>query len=422
MKRIKNARILTLADGFDITEGEIHIDGDRIAYIGKPTEGDFSEDIDAEGNLIMPSFKNAHTHTAMTFLRSYADDMPLDKWLHTQVFPMEARLTGEDIYTFAKLGVLEYLSSGITACFDMYFFRNDFARAMDDCGFRGVICASINDYGGTVESVEEEYLKFLNYSENVSYRLGLHAEYTTKLETIKGIIGLCQKYKAGFWAHNSETAKEVSECIDRYNMTPTELFDSLGAFEYGGGGFHCVHFSDHDFEIFKNRGLYAVINAGSNTKLASGVSDVSRFLKEGINLAVGTDGAASNNALDMFREMFLITGLQKLKYGDAAACPAEEVLKMATVGSARAMGLCDCDVLAPGKKADLIMIDLNTPNMRPLNNPVKNIVYSGSKSNVKMTMIGGKIKYLNGEFFLDESAENIYARAEKQAERIKSGC
>lgn len=420
MKKITNAKILTLDNDFSITNGEIHIDGENISYIGSPKDGRFDEVIDAEGNLIMPSFKNAHTHSAMTFLRSYADDMPLMDWLHNQVFPMEARLDGEDVYVFTKLAILEYLSSGITACFDMYMKMDYFAKAVIDSGFKSVICSSLNDFGGSVEETEEEYLKFSSLSPLISYKLGIHAEYTTKLDTIKGIVNLCHKYKEGFWAHNCETKSEPEGCFERYQKTPTELFESLGAFEYGGGGFHCVHMSDNDLDIFKRRVLWAVTNPGSNTKLASGIADVTKMLDIGIDLAIGTDGAASNNALDMFREMYLVTGLQKLKYDDAAVCPAEEVLKMATVGGARAMGLYDSDVLAVGKKADLIMIDLNKPNMQPQNNIIKNIVYSGSKQNVKLTMINGKVLYRDGEYFLDESEEYIYKKANMLAERIKS--
>ncbi|MCD7773848.1 MAG: amidohydrolase [Ruminococcus sp.] len=419
MKKITNAKILTLDNSYDIFEGEIHIDGDSICYIGEPVDGEFDEVIDAGGNLVMPSFKNAHTHSAMTFLRSYADDLPLMDWLNKQVFPMEAKLTEEDVYVFSKLAILEYLSSGITACFDMYMKIDSFAKAMIDSGFKAVICSSLNDFGGSVEQTEEDFLKFNSLSPLISYRLGLHAQYTTKLSTIKGIVELCQKYEASFWSHNSETKDETDGCYKEYNMSPTALFDSLGAYEYGGGGYHCVYISDPDIEIFKKKGLWVVTNAGSNTKLASGIADITKLQKQGVNLAVGTDGAASNNALDMFREMYLITGLQKLKYNDAAVCPAEEVLKMATVGGAYAMGLDDCDVLAVGKKADLIILDLHKPNMQPENNIVKNIVYSGSKQNVKLTMINGEVLYRDGEYFLDESEEDIYAHANRLASEIK---
>ncbi len=418
MIRFYNGKILTLADGFNIINGEVWVDNDKISFVGRPSEKDlevhyFEQEIDLDGNLLMPSFKNAHTHSAMTFLRSYADDMPLQDWLTKQVFPMEAKLTGEHIYVFTKLAILEYLSSGITASFDMYFKLDDYVKANIDAGFRTVICSSTNDFGGSPEQDEEDYLKFNSISPLISYKFGCHAEYTTKLDTIKGIAKLCQKYKEPFYSHNSETEREVSECISRYNKTPTQLFDDLGLYEYGGGGFHCVYLSENDMQIFKEKGLWAITNPGSNTKLASGIADLSRMLDMRINIAIGTDGAASNNALDMFREMYLAAGLQKLKYMDASVCSAKDVLYMATVGSARAMGLADCDTIAAGKQADLIVIDMNKPNMQPIHNITKNLVFSGSKQNVKLTMCAGKILYRDGVYYLDENERNIYKRANK---------
>ncbi len=416
MIRFYNGKILTLADGFNISEGEVWVDKDKISFVGKPTSDildsqRFEREIDLEGNLLMPSFKDAHTHSAMTFLRSYADDMPLQDWLTKQVFPMEAKLTGEHIYAFTKLAILEYLSSGITASFDMYFKLDDYVRANLDAGFRTVICSSTNDFGGSPEQDEDDYLRFNSISPLISYKFGCHAEYTTKLETIKGIAKLCQKYKEPFYSHNSETEREVLECISRYNKTPTELFDDLGLYEYGGGGFHCVYLSENDMNIFKEKGLWAITNPGSNTKLASGVADISKMLDMGINIAIGTDGAASNNALDMFREMYLVTGLQKIKYMDASICPANDVLYMATAGSAKAMGLENCDTIEAGKQADLVVIDLNKPNMQPVHNITKNIVFSGSKQNVKLTMCAGKILYHHGVYYLDETEQDIYKRA-----------
>ena len=178
--------------------------------------------------------------------------------------------------------------------------------------------------------------------------------------------------------------------------------------------------SDEDIEIFKKRGLWAVLNPASNLKLASGIAPVKRFLDEGINLALGTDGAGSNNALDMFREMYLTSVLAKYRERDASAVDALSVLKMACVGGARAIGLDDCDAIAVGKKADLAVIDLHKPNMRPINNIAKNIVYSGSKDNVRLTMVNGRVLYENGEFFIGEDAGRIYDEAEKIMETIRS--
>lgn len=420
--RIYNVQILTMKDGQAPFLGEVQIQEDIITYVGElvPVQTvKWDREIDGQGNLLMPGFKNAHTHTAMTFLRSYADDMKLDEWLHQQVFPNEAKLTGEAVYWFTKLGIMEYLTSGITAAYDMYFYVDDGARAAKDCGFRYVFCDSINDFGGTVEGVEKDYLR-LNTDEKkaISHRIGFHAEYTTSKELMQGLSELADQYQAPVSAHCSETRKEVEGCKERYGMSPVATLDSLGMFRHGGTLFHCVHMEETDFEILKKRGIYVVTNPASNLKLASGIAPVQRFLKEGIPVAIGTDGAASNNCLDMFREMFLVTGLQKVVCDDPEAVPADEVLKMATVNGALAMGLTDCDVLDTGKKADLILIDLIQPNMQPLQNIEKNLVYSGSKQNVKMTMVGGKILYENGEFYLDVPKEIIYARANEIARQI----
>lgn len=426
MIRFKNGKIMDMTNGsLEIFEKEIWVEGDKIAFNGIPTDEQlknaaFEREYDLDGDLLMPSFKNAHTHSAMTFLRSYADDLPLQDWLFKQVFPMEAKLTDEDVYWFSKLAVLEYLTSGITASFDMYFELDDYFKANTECGFRTVMCGAVSGDKSNVKRLEENYLKFNGKSPLVSYQLGFHAEYTADYELMEEIAELAEKYHAPVSVHNSETEKEVCECIGKYQKTPTELFDSLGIYNYGGAGFHCVHFSDNDMEIFKRRGVYVVSCPGSNSKLASGIAPICRMQKKGVKLALGTDGAASNNCLDMFREMFLMTALQKLESKDASACPAGEVLKAACRGSALAMGLGCCDSLSEGKQADLIVIDLKKPNMQPINNIAKNLVYSGSKQNVRMTMCAGKILYENGVFHVGEDEARIYARCGELSEALKA--
>ena len=428
--RLYNARILTMQEGEQIFEGEIWIRDDRILYVGdgKNVDGVYDElkipcliwdrEVDCEKNLLMPGFKNAHTHSGMTVLRSYADDLPLKDWLNKQVFPVEAKLTAEDICELTKLAVLEYLTSGITAVFDMYLTPESIARAFDEMGMRCVQVGAVNNFSQSLELMEEMYQKLNQGSPLQSYMLGFHAEYTCSPELLKGIAALAHKYKAPVYTHLSETEEEVAGCRERYGVTPLKYLDGLGIFDYGGGGYHCVHVTEEEIGIMKAKGLYAVTNPGSNTKLASGIAPVSDFLKAGIPVAIGTDGPASNNCLDMFREMFLVTGLAKLKQKDASAVDAMEVLKMATVNGALAMGLRDADILAAGKLADIIMIDLMQPNMQPINNIPKNIVYSGSKSNVAMTMIGGRILYEKGRFFLTEQPEDIYRKAGQIKERL----
>lgn len=414
---IKFTNGLVLDKYFNITKNDVYVDGDSIVAIG---EYDKTADTvyDLNGNLLMPSFKNAHTHSAMTFGRSFADDLPLQPWLYDKIFPLEAKLTPQDIYDLSMLAFLEYLTSGTSACFDMYYFPEMMAKASVDFGFRTVMTSGLNNFKENINAVEDYFNRFNNYDSLVSYKLGFHAEYTTDRELIKGIAKLAEKYQAPVFTHASETKSEVEDCIKRNGMSPTKYLNELGIFNYGGGAYHSVWIDDEDIEIYKEKGIWAVINACSNAKLASGIAPVSKLLKSGVKVAVGTDGASSNNALDMFREMYTICATQKLNDKDAASTDANDILKASTIGSAKCMGLTDCDVIDVDKKADLIVIDMHRPSMQPINNITKNLVYSGGKDIVKMTMINGKILYDNGEF-KNIDIEKIYANAQAVIDRIR---
>lgn len=441
MIRFYNGKLLTMDGELQVQEScEVWVDRDRIVLAGDAgrvrefcrtqaekagkdgaqAEISFEREIDLHGNLLMPGFKDAHTHSPMTFLRSYADDMPLQDWLYKQVFPMEAKLTPEMIYHFTKLAVLEYLTSGITASFDMYVEPEANARANLEMGFRTVLCGTLNDFKDSIETLEGFYQKYNQYHPLISYQLGFHAEYTTSEGLLRDLAALVGQYRAPVYTHLSETAAEVAGCEERYGSSPVKTLAEMGLWEYGGGGFHCVHVSEEDMDIIKEKGIYVVTNPASNAKLASGIAPICAMLEREIPLAIGTDGPASNNCLDMFREMFLVTGLAKLREQNAAACPAEAVLKMATVGGAAAMGLKDCDCIAEGKQADLIVIDLHQPNMQPEHNLVKNLVYSGSKQNVLLTMVAGRILYENGQFFAGEDPEQIYEEVKKDLQVLQA--
>lgn len=427
--RLYNAKILTMEKDRDVFSGEVWVKNDRIAYVADEEElaSEWGQDfpriawdieMDCKGNLLMPGFKNAHTHSAMTFLRSYTDDVPLDVWLNEKVFPLEAKLTGEDIYVLTKLAILEYLTSGITAIFEMYLTPDTIAEACMDMGMRCVLTSGLNNFSSSVSQMEEEYQKWNKKNSLISYQLGFHAEYTCSRELLYKVVQLSHKLRAPVYTHLAETEQEVEACRKRYGMTPAVFLDTLGMFEYGGGGYHCVHMTAQDMDVFRRRRLYVITNPASNMKLASGIAPIADYEKRKISVAIGTDGPASNNCLDMFREMFLVTGLSKLREKDAASLDAMRVLRMATVHGAKAMRLPKADVLAKGKLADMILIDLHQPNMQPVHNIPKNLVYSGSKSNVCMTMVGGKILYRNGEYNVGEDVETIYRRCGDIVKRI----
>ncbi len=419
--RLYNARILSMVEGQDIFNGEIHVTDNKISYIGTAEDApavDADREIDCEGNVLMPGFKNCHAHSGMTAFRSLADGLNLQDWLNNEIFPREAKMDGEDCYWLTKLAILEYLTSGVTAIEDMYLIPETIADACQEMGMRCELVSGLNMFGPTLEVLEERYNKLNGKYPLVGFKMGVHAEYTCPKELLENVSKLIHKYEAPLYVHMSETKTEVDECVEKYGMTPVALFDSLGLFDFGGVIYHGVWTTPEDWEILKKRGIMVVSNPASNAKLASGIAPLTDYLREGITVALGTDGPSSNNALDMFREMYLATVLGKIKEMDPLAVPAEEVLKMATVNGAKTLGHADADVLAAGKLADIIMIDLSQPNMQPILNIPNNIVFSGCKSNVKMTMIDGKILYEDGKF-TNADVEEIYRKSEEIMEKLR---
>lgn len=416
--RFYNARVLTMKD-FHIEIQEVWTENNTIVYVGKGKKADFEFDreIDVKQNLLMPGLVNAHTHSGMTFLRSMADDLPLQQWLHEKVFPIEAKLSKEDIYYFSKLAILEYVTSGITSNFDMYLNPEAIVQASLDMGFRTVLCGAVNDFCLSVEDVERCFKAYNQRNSLISYILGFSHEYTTSEDKILQIAQLSHKYKAPVYTHLSETKQEVDSCKKHSGLSPVEYLYKLGVYEYGGGAFHCVYMSQNDLDLFEKKHLNVVTNPASNLKLASGIAPIHDMLKRNINVCLGTDGAASNNSLDMFKEMFLVTALAKVKEMDAAVVDACEVLKMATINGAKALGL-NCGVIEEGRLADLIVLDLHQPNMQPINNIAKNIVYSGSKANVILTMVNGKILYEQGKFDVNCDVGKLYDQVQKRKEML----
>ena len=412
----RNARILSMKDD-KIIFGDLLVKDNRIAFIGKKYEGEVDKTIDCEGNLLMPGFKNAHAHTAMVFARSASDDLPLMEWLTTTIFPMEEKFQKDDIYHLTKCGILEYLSGGITAASDMYFAVPEIIRASEELGFRNIIVAT--SLKEPISLLRERYLTLNKKDSLISYVLGIHAEYTTPKERIIDVTNLAKELHARVALHIGETEHEVQGCVDRYGMTPVKFLDSLGFFDNGGVAYHANFFTDEEIKICKEKDIRIVTCPASNAKLASGICPVSKYLENGLTIGIGTDGAGSNNSLDMFKEMYLVSALQKLSFKDAAKMDGFEVLKMATVGSSKVLNLDEADVLEEGKLADIIMIDLKNPAMQPLNNIAKNIVYAGSKDIVKMTMINGKILYFDHKFLINEDVNEIYRKAQEITERLR---
>lgn len=425
--RLYNARILTMVENEDIYKGEVWIKDDVIEQVirgeGDITNAVFDEQIDCMGNLILPGFKNCHAHGPMTFLRSFADDLPLQEWLNNKIFPAEAKLKEEDIYTLMQLAVLEYVRGGITTSFEMYFHPEMIAKACIDMGFRVVISGTVfgmeEPAGEAIDSLKADYDKLHKCHPLVDYKLGFHSEYSCCKELLTGIAKLCEQLEEPVYMHNSETEKEVEDCIGRYGKTPIQIMNDLGLFEYGGAGHHIVYATERDMDILKEKGVYVVTNPSSNLKLASGIAPLKEYVRHQIPVAIGTDGPASNNSLNFFKEMYLAATLQKVKYKDAAAIEPAEILRMACVNGANLLGLSECNCIEKGKQADIIIIDLLKPNMQPVNSIVNNLVYSGSNDNIIMTMIAGKIVYINGRYCMNVNPIDIYEKANYIIRRIE---
>lgn len=428
--RLYHARILTMKKEPEAFAGEVWIRDDKIESVIADSEQIdatqelFDQQIDCMGNLLLPGFKNCHAHGPMTFLRSFADDLPLQEWLQTKIFPAEARLQEQDIYILMKLAILEYIRGGITTSFEMYFHPEQIAKACIDMGFRVVLSGTV--FGSepsmvetAIQTLEKDYNSFHACHPLVDYRLGFHSEYSCCKELLAAIGELSKRYHAPVYMHNSETLREVEECQARYHTTPVALMESFGMFEYGGAGHHMLYTSKEDREIMKTRGLYVVTNPSSNLKLASGIAPVKEYMEQGIPVAIGTDGPASNNNLNFFKEMYLTTTLQKVKYQDAAAIAPADVLAMATTNGANLLGLQECNAIEAGKQADLILIDLLQPNMQPMNHMIDNLIYSGSNANVLMTMIAGRVLYANGTYHLPVDVLDIYEKANCIIRRIE---
>lgn len=419
--RFYNAKILT-PEG--IVHGELRTDGDRIVYLSPVSTLDWQDwdrEIDLKGNLLAPSFKDAHTHSPMTFLRSRAEDMPLNDWLYKQVFPAEGKLTDEDCYYFTRLAVAEYYSGGITFCSEMYGHTEAVARAFADTGFGAYIGSGIFDFDGGYDDIvkrAEELKGKLDKLPRIKYSLAMHAQYTCGDETLRAVSDLSKEWSLPVHTHLSETAAEVASCREKYGVSPVKLLAEKGIFDLGGTGYHCVHVDDEDIEIMKKTGVAAVTCPCSNLKLASGIAPLKKLIEAGITVGMGTDGAASNNALDMFRETYLATVLQKYLLSDAVAVSAKDIYRAAVSG--KAFGLENADGLYIGALADMTVIDLDAPNMQPHTDIEANLVYAGGRNNVKMTVAGGRIVYEDGQLTYGEDYGALVGKCNAAAERIKN--
>ena len=412
---IKNVMIVTMDYNKEvIAKGYVFIKGNLIQEVA---EGEFLGNtegikiIEGAGYCVLPGLINCHTHLAMTLLRGYGEGLPLMKWLNEKIWPMEARFKEEHIRVGSNLALVEMLRSGTTTFNDMYFMQDVVKNCAEDFNVRAVLGFPI--MGEAWETQLEEYLKSIkkinaDKNEMCKAMLSPHSAYTLNEEALRKIAKAAKEYNCGIHIHISETLEEQNIIKERYNKTPCELLLDTGTFEVNTIAAHCVYLSNEDMEIIKSQGVNPVYNPQSNMKLASGTAKVIDMLNKNINVCLGTDGASSNNNLNMFGEMETGALLQKLYYKDAVALSGEEMLKLATLNGAKALGFNNLGKIKNGYLADIIMLNLNKPSMTPIHDIHSNIVFSANGSEVEYVIINGEILMEKGEFTTIDEEKVIY--------------
>lgn len=436
MKRLfENCGILAWKDDnfYHIKKGCLGVDGDTICYIGEDRPaGEWDDVRDMSGKLLMPGLINCHCHAAMTLLRGVGSDLPLQEWLFDNMFPVEDRMTAEDIAAGNELGMMEMIASGVTSFTDMYMEPRTMIASNEQIGMkmnltRVVQCFDPSEKAEDNTRIPESIALYEEYNGAQNGRVKvdfcIHAEYTCTDAIASGYAERIRKYipeGARMHIHLSETQKEHQECIDRHGMTPAQWFEKMGILDMPAAAAHCVAVSPEDMEILKRKNASPVHNPTSNMKLGSGFAPIPEMLDMGINVALGTDGAASNNNLNMFEEMHLAAVIHNGYRNDAVIMKPEQVLKMATVNGAKLQGRDDTGRLEVGMKADIIALDFDKPHLYPAFEPMALIVYSAQASDVCMTMVDGNILYENGKF-LTLDREKVLANARAAVERLYGG-
>lgn len=425
---IKNTCLVN--ESFQVERGKyILIENDRISYIGdKHPEGYFGETYNGENKVVLPGFFNNHCHVPMTLLRGYGEGLPLHRWLAEKMFPFEAKLTGEDIYWGSLLGIAEMIKSGVVSFTDMYFEIEMMAQAVSESGIKVNLSHGLS-YNSKKPSIFElqgykDTERLLDIASRdktgrLKIDIGLHAEYTSRESLVREVAHYARERNLIVHTHLSETQGEHDNCKLKYGKTPAEYFAECGLFDQPTTAAHCVWVEDSDIEIIKSKGVVPVHCPSSNMKLGSGFAPIKQMIEAGIAVTIGTDGASSNNNLNMVEEIYLAAMINKGSTQDPEFMYPAQLLKLATINGARAQDREDCGSIKVGNKADLVIFDMDKPHLQPVFDELANILYSGQSDDICMTMIDGQIVYKDGEFKTID-IEKVMHKAVGIKERILS--
>lgn len=423
---IKGGHVVTVNPHRQIFErGSVAIEGGRIVAVEKEVKGRADKVIDAHGKVVLPGLINCHTHLPMVLLRGVADDMPLTEWLSDKIWPIEQKMKPRDCYVGAMLGCLEMIKSGTTCFADQYFNMEQVAKGVDEAGIRGALSYGMIDQDDPQRmkgeiSVGEGFVKAFQGKSNgrIFTMFGPHGPHTCSTECLLEVKELAKKYGVGIHIHLAESGDEVRQMIDKYGKRPVEYLDSIGFLGPEVLAAHCVWVTDKEIKMLYNREVKPVHNPVSNMKIGCGVAPVPEMLGAGIPVALGTDGAASNNSLDMFKEMKFAALLSKVHKMNPTVIPAACALEMATINGARALGLQDeLGSIEVGKKADLILVDMKKPHLTPVHNAVSHLVYSAVGSDVDTVIVDGKV-LMKGRRVIALDEEKVLELAQRTSDNL----
>lgn len=429
---IVNGTIVTMDPGRTIIgAGTIAITDGKIVAVDDSGKVDHKarETIDATGKLVMPGLINTHTHAAMTIFRGYADDLPLMEWLQNYIWPAEAKyVNARNVRTGTRLAAVEMIRSGTTTFNDMYFFEDDVAKAAKEVGIRAMIGEGLLDFPTPNAKTPQDGLNFTEMLINkwrndtlITVAVAPHSPYTCSPELLKDAKNLSDKYDVPLHIHVSETGQEYNDSINNHGMTPFGYLENLGFLGDNVIAAHSVHLNGEDIQLIALRSVGVSHNPESNMKLASGVAPLPALMETGAEIGLGTDGAASNNDLNMFEEMDTAAKLHKVFSKNSSVVDSKSVVEMATIGGAKVLGLDSMiGSIEKGKKADIILIDLGRPHLAPLYNPYSQIVYAVDGSDVETVIIDGRI-VMRDQKILTVDEEEIIREARDLGVKIKQG-
>jgi 5-methylthioadenosine/S-adenosylhomocysteine deaminase len=396
---IRGATLVTVNAADEvIAEGDLAVAGGRIAGVGAAPPGFVPDRVmDGRNRILMPGLVNTHTHLSMTLMRNYADDLAFWPWLLERVKPLEDHLVPEDVRIGARLGIAEMIRGGTTCFHDMYFHLDEVADEVARSGLRGRLCGALFDNSGQGEALLDAAVglheRWHGKAEGrVTVGLGPHSPYLCSPGYLREILGEAERLQCGLHVHVAETDREVADSRAKHGVTPVQLLADLGCFRVPTVAAHGIYVDAADRRLLREGGVTVAHNPGSNLKLANGIAPVQELLDDGVNVSLGTDGAASNNNLNLFEEMHLAALLQKWLRRDAEALPARQVLRMATINGAKALGLeAEIGSLEVGKQADVIVIDAAQPHLAPRHDPIALLVYSAQAADVATVLVAGRI-------------------------------